>query len=340
MKAAANLPVIASGGMWPEGIQFLIPTSNLPATTTCSPYAITIGVNTTFKFGTLGNASLEQVILPINVTPKCLTQTATSSGGQLKVSIEFSSPYLETYDSSFPFLIDFGDKLLELDPLKLVNVAGSDRIDYVYDVDHGKVYLMVYPNSTNSATDIVVSVAPSITTNAAGVPNTGASYTVHYVPNAGPIKLVSIVLVAAFAGVIVASWLTSFIVSSMQPWATAGSLGFGAIGFILWAQKLYLTGLISNPALPANYRIVSNIFSWASFQLATPWTWGASPISGVPTNVTSSSTVFATDALVVLGAKSQNYIYYYPSSKYMLKAHHFVLFSAGFTRLREQESKC
>ena len=333
LKAVSNSPVISSGGMWPGGIQFLIPASNFPPTTTCSPYDVTIESNITFKYGTLGKVGVDRLLLPISVTPMCLTRTGTSSGDQLKVSIEFSSPHLQAYKSFLPFMIDFGDKLLELDPLKLVKVVGSDRIDYVYDVDRGKVYLMVYPNSTTFGTDIIVSVPPAITSNSAGNVNTGASYFVHYVPNIEPLKVVSIVVMAAFAGTLASSWLTSLVVSSMHPSATAGSLGFGAIGFILWAQKLYLIGLTSSPALPANYRIVSDFFSWTSFLLGTPWTWGVSPVPGIPRNLTSSSSVFPMDALVVLDSETLNYVYYYPSSKCSWKAHHLASFFLFWCRL-------
>ena len=68
-----------------------------------------------------------------------------------------------------------------------------------------------------------------------------------------------------FAGVTGASWLTSFTLSCMQPAATAGSLGYGALGFVLWVQKVYFTGQTTSPQLAATYRTFTESFAWAGF---------------------------------------------------------------------------
>lgn len=154
-----------------------------------------------------------------------------------------------------------------------------------------------------------VIVNASVTTNGAGVPNAAASATVEYVPDSGIYNSLGIILTAVFAGVLAASWLTSFLVSCMQPWATAGSLGYGALGFILWAQKLYMTGLIASPAMPANYRTFSDAFAWTNFHAELPWDWSSSSTNETTTNITSSVSRFENNAVVAVD-NSFNLLYY------------------------------
>lgn len=269
-------------------------------------------MNSTFSAG--GVTSSEMDYIPVGIVRKCLSATATPSGEQLPVTVTFASHYIETNVAHLPFLIDFSDKVLELDPLKLFNVTGSNRTDVVYAVEEGKVYLMVYPDDDNVATEITVSVPAGVTTNAGGVPNGAASTVAQYKPKVGAIRAAALALTGVFAGVILASWFTSFIVSSVQPWATAGSLGYGAIGFILWAQKLYLSGVMDTSVMPANYRTLSDTFAWSDFQLGLPWTWGSSTsYYGVTKNLTVPTAIFESNAVVLMDSSSNDFVYYYPS---------------------------
>ena len=47
----------------------------------------------------------------------------------------------------------------------------------------------------------------------------------------------------------------------------AGSLGYGTVGSLLWAQRFYMTGLLGTPQLPVQYRAAAGAFRWANFQL-------------------------------------------------------------------------
>jgi hypothetical protein len=274
---------------------------------------MTISINTTLSSDGQDNQS-EQDLVPVRVVPKCLTVTPTV-GNQLPVKATFVSPYVETNDAELPFLIDFGEKVLELNPLKLFSLTGSDRADVVYEVEVGKIFLMVYPDDKEKEALITVTVPAGATTTSSGLPNMGASATAQYKPSIGAIHTAALVLTSVFAGVILASWATSFIVSSMQPWATAGSLGYGAIGFILWAQKLYLSGLMTPSTMPANYRTLSDTFAWSDFQLTLPWDWSSSTssVNGVSKNVTESNTIFENNAQVLLDSVNDNFVFYYPS---------------------------
>lgn len=298
--------------MWPgAGITFNIPVTDFPEATSCTAYDVVIALNTAYI--TANAPGDEEDLIRMKVTPSCLSQTAaTSGGGQLPVAVTFMSKFVETSDAQLPFVIDFGGKVLEQGPLKLFNVTGSNRTDVVYAVDEGIIYLMVYPPSTSTAATITVSVPAGATTNSDGTPNGAASATAEYKPKVGWVKSVGIVLIALFAGFVLASWSTSFIVSCMQPWATAGSMGYSALAFILWAQKLYLTGLMSTPAMPANYRAVSSAFDWATFQAPLPWEWGSggSASSLYRANATVPSTVFESNAAVFMGITNNEFSSY------------------------------
>jgi len=314
MQINTDLPTILEGEQWPDdGIKFLIPDTEIPETTACSPFDITISVNTTLDSDGEVDQT-EQDLVPVRVVPKCLAVVPTE-GNQLPVEATFVSPYVETNDVEMPFLIDFGEKVLELNPLKLFNITGSSRADVVYEVEVGKIYLMVYPDDDEEETLITVSVPAGVTTTSSGLPNMAAEVTAQYKPKVGAIRTAALVLTGVFGGVILASWATSFIVSSMQPWATAGSLGYGAIGFILWAQKLYLSGLMSPSTMPANYRTLSDTFAWSEFQLALPWDWStsSSSVTGVSKNVSDSKTIFENNAQVLLDSIDDEFVFYYPS---------------------------
>jgi len=315
LKLTGEQPKIASGGGWPgNGFDFLLGGDQIPETTACTPYDATIQVTTTYTTSNSPIPTSEVDLIPVGIVRTCLSMIATPTGQQLPVTVTFESHYAETNEAHLPFLIDFSDKVLELNPLKLFNVTGSNRTDVVYAVETGKIYLMVYPDYETSSTLITVTVPAGVTTNAAGIPNGAASAVAQYKPKIGSIHAAALALTGVFAGVVAASWITSFIVSSVQPWATAGSLGYGAIGFILWAQKLYLSGLMDTPMMPANYRTLSNTFAWADMQAGLPWEWGSSSgPSGVTKNLTVPSAIFESNAVVLMNSRTANFAYYYPS---------------------------
>jgi hypothetical protein len=328
MQIDTDLPTILEGEQWPDnGVKFLIPATEIPETTACSPFDITISINTTLDSDGKADQN-EQDLVPVRVVPKCLTVVPTK-GNQLPVEATFVSPYVETNDAQMPFLIDFGEKVLELNPLKLFNLTGSSRADVVYEVEAGKIFLMVYPDDKEKEALITVSVPAGATTTSSGLPNMAATATAQYKPKIGAIRTAALVLTGVFGGVILASWATSFIVSSMQPWATAGSLGYGAIGFILWAQKLYLSGLMSPSTMPANYRTLSDTFAWSDFQLTLPWDWSSSSssVNGVAKNVSESNTIFENNAQVLLDSVNDEFVFYY-SSKLMQKKRLYCGFSS------------
>lgn len=64
------------------------------------------------------------------------------------------SAYGQDTQTSIPFFIDFTEKVLEDNPLKLFNVTGSNRTDAVYDVEKGQIFLKVYVDDTSKETSI------------------------------------------------------------------------------------------------------------------------------------------------------------------------------------------
>ncbi len=70
-----------------------------------------------------------------------------------------------------------------------------------------------------------VSVPLAITANAAGTPNAAASLTVNYKPRTLSMRVASYAAGGLLGATTLTSWTTSFIISSMQPFSTAGLCG-------------------------------------------------------------------------------------------------------------------
>ena len=305
---------VPEGESLSNGLKFAIKSGSIKESSTCSDTDITLEITLQISSETV-TVQEDVIFLPAVVIPKCLTSTVSASGEQLPVKVEFAYPYVESNRDELPFLIDFGQKVLELNPLKLFNVTGSNRTDVVYDVENGRVFLMVYPEDDLKKSLIRVDVPAGVTESSGSrIPNGAGSAYAQFQPKSGAIHVAALVMTGVFAGTVLAAWLTSFIVSSMQPWATAGSLGYGTLAIILWAQKMYFTGLFDFSTMPANYKTLSDTFAWASFQAELPWQWANEKFpGGVSRNLTSPGVIFETNAMVILGSDSGEFKSYYSS---------------------------
>jgi hypothetical protein len=275
-----ELPSILPGKFWPDGGAPVSFPSTLIGTDGCKPTALTLVVRTGFTVG--GKDASQQQLVPISISPKCLIKPTDEDGNTLTVHITVGGDgYMETSKDQIPFLIDFGGKVQEDVPTRLFNVTGASRIDVVYARSQGKVALMVYPlgEATEEDTLITVAVPAGVTQNTAGIPNTAAELSVYYKPVSDKLQYFSYGFSGLFAVGTGTSWLTSFVVSCMQPFNTAGSLGYGMIGWVLWAQRFYQSSLIATPNLPSNYRTVASSFWWADYQANFPWDWSGSDSS-------------------------------------------------------------
>ena len=314
MQIKSNLPSLKQDEEWPNGgIQFLVSGNSIPETVACSPYDITIDVE--IEYILKGEDAVERDLVPLQVIPKCLSVTPAEDSPSVAVKISSSSECAQTNDKKLSFLIDFGTKMLEINPLKLFTLTGTNRSDIVYSVEEGKIYVMAYPEDVDAVANISIAVNSGVATDASGTPNDAASLVLQYVPEYGAYRDAALVLTGVFAATILVSWGTSFIVSSVQPWATAGSLGYGAIAFILWAQRFYLSGEINTYVMPANYRTMTNVFAWANFQAPLPWNWGSeTEYYGISPNLTEMNAIFEERAVVLLDSRTKDFAYYFESS--------------------------
>lgn len=312
-----GLPLLKRGETWTDpGLSFSISESSIPETVGCQPFDITIDVLS--KYSLDGTLQSERDLIPFQVSPNCLSSDqvsvpeAAGSGASTdvlssNVTIQFASSYVQTTDTKLGFYVAFGSRVQEGDPLKLVNVTGTTRFDVLYAFETGEVFLVCYPEYEDRDATITVTVKAAVTTYDSGFPNSAAELSVQYKPGDGGYKQAAIVLTAVFAGIILSSWFTSFVVSSVQPWSTAGSLGYAALGFILWAQRFYLSGMISTEVMPANYKTMTDVFAWANFQAPLPWNWG-SEAEGIPSNITEGNKMlFQEGAVVFLSAKDLSF---------------------------------
>jgi hypothetical protein len=146
---------------WPTGpLTLTFPSSVIPATTTaCAAFDMTVVLNATYL--ERGIVTFTQDVVPIKITPVCLNTNVippvTKASGSVPVQITKSSSYsayAQVTATKIPFLIDFTEKVLEVDPLKLFNVTGANRTDVVYEPEAGRIYLMVYPNDVDESTTI------------------------------------------------------------------------------------------------------------------------------------------------------------------------------------------
>jgi hypothetical protein len=312
-----NLPLLKKGEVWPDnGIKFDLSAAAIPETVGCTPFNVTVDVTTTYSLD--GTQQRERDLIPFQVSPNCLSndnftplpsKNGTGSSNLLSsnVSITFASDYVQTTDTQIGFYVNFGGRVTEGNPLKLVNVTGTTRFDMLYAWETGEVFVVCYPEYEDKDSTISVKVKSAVTTYDSGFPNSAAEMTVQYKPGDGGYQHAAIVLTAVFAGIILMSWFTSFIVSSVQPWSTAGSLGYAALGFILWAQRFYLSGMISTEVMPANYKTMTDVFAWANFQAPLPWNWGSTS-HGLPGNITTGNKlVFQEGSVVFLRSKDLGY---------------------------------
>lgn len=60
-----------------------------------------------------------------------------------------SQRYQTASNASPSFLVDFGKRVLELDPTRLFIITGTDRTDVAYDVNTGRIFITAYvPDQT------------------------------------------------------------------------------------------------------------------------------------------------------------------------------------------------
>lgn len=87
------------------------------------------------------------------------------------------------------------------------------------------------------------------------------SVTIKYRPASSSLQGAAIAANALLGTSLALCTAASYAASSLLPFAH-GALGCGALGFLGWAQAVYLTGRLSVRWMPENYRQVSDTFAW------------------------------------------------------------------------------
>ncbi|PRW60571.1 rhamnose-binding lectin-like [Chlorella sorokiniana] len=160
-----------------------------------------------------------------------------------------------------PLVIDYGERLATLNPLGLFTARGFGRIDVIYDVANGRLYLIgTIPNPLQQAV-VTVEVPANVTTDIVGNNNSAATYTLVYSPPSNSSAAVATAMNYIFA-------------------ASAASYGLGLAGAAVGApmvivpigndlgamagriQAVYLTGQLNIPTLPSNFRATANRLSY------------------------------------------------------------------------------
>jgi hypothetical protein len=69
-------------------------------------------------------------------------------------AISAAEGYSSTDQRRIPLLIDFGERVLQLNPLRLFETSGLGRVDVIYEVLEGRLYLVGSVATPNNVTHI------------------------------------------------------------------------------------------------------------------------------------------------------------------------------------------
>ncbi|KAK9812889.1 hypothetical protein WJX72_005294 [[Myrmecia] bisecta] len=188
-----------------------------------------------------------------------------------QVVIKSSEPYGVTNNPTPLFLVDFGEKVLEIDPLQLFNITGTNRTDVAYELNSGQIWVLAHISKPSMATQLRVTVNAGVTQYANGAANFGAATALEYRPKSKQLDEGALVMNAAFGASMAASVSMSCLLSMDQPFAPAGITGHGLLGLVSWAQRFYMGSQLPLTSLPHNFRQLGNTLSWSMLNIRSPF---------------------------------------------------------------------
>ncbi|KAI3424051.1 hypothetical protein D9Q98_009414 [Chlorella vulgaris] len=177
--------------------------------------------------------------------------------------------YATTDERRIPLLIDFGERVLQLNPLRLFSVTGFSRTDVLYEVLAGRVYLIGTIADPEEPVIVNVEVAAGATTDIMGNPNEAASYSLVYLPQNNQSVALGNFMSAVFATSSGSCFAGSMLINILTPFnifPTGNNLGV----MVCKVQMVYLFGQLSIPALPLNYRVAANQLGYITLDLPSP----------------------------------------------------------------------
>lgn len=106
---------------------------------------------------------------------------ALTANPVVQTAITSTEPKQVTGNPTPCFIIDFGERVVQLDPLTLFTIEGTSATDVVYDVNAGRVTIQAHlPEGV--AADVTVTVAAGAATDIVGNACTAAALTLLYRP--------------------------------------------------------------------------------------------------------------------------------------------------------------
>ena len=123
------------------------------------------------------------------------------------------------------FVINFGERIVQLDPLSLFTIKGTTATDVVYDVDAGRVTVAAFlPEGV--AADVTVSVAAGAATDIVGNPCTAASLLLLYRPPSPAAAAVRTVANAAIGSSVAVAAAVPLVLSALLPVNAIAGMAF------------------------------------------------------------------------------------------------------------------
>ncbi|PSC71772.1 T9SS C-terminal target domain-containing [Micractinium conductrix] len=177
--------------------------------------------------------------------------------------------YATTEQPRFPLFIDFGERVLTTNPLRLFQTTGIGRLDVIYDLLLGRIYLVASVATPLNVTTVTVTVPANVTTDVMDQPNSAASFTLVYLPTTNASTGAGSALNAIFA-----TSTSTFIVGTVVASVAAPNFvvptgnNLGAMGSR--AQATFLISQLALPSMPMNYRKNAAKLSYISFDFPLP----------------------------------------------------------------------
>ncbi len=171
------------------------------------------------------------------------------AGKYFEVEIDTSEQNLAYTTNPTPvFAINFNaQNLTVVNPLKLIEISGSNRVDVVYSQALGEMYVMAAVENVSLPGTVILTVNEGVTSADQGGANSYAQAQVAYVPDAAQGNTVSeIAGWGMLGGLAVSFGATLFVPGS--------TIGIGAINFAGFVQTFYMSGKLPITNMPDNYR--------------------------------------------------------------------------------------
>lgn len=201
-----------------------------------------------------------------------------------QVEIETSEQSLAYTTNPTPvFTVNFNARnLTDLNPLKLFEISGSNRVDVVYSPSLGEMFVMAAVENASLPGTVVLTVNEGVTSSEQGGSNSYAQAKVAYVPASQQGNAVADIAGWGMLGGLAVSFGATLL-------APGAAIGVGAMNFAGFVQTFYMSGNLPITNMPDNYRSSTSglVADWVyvnpllSFLFKCAG-WHVSPSHGLP----------------------------------------------------------